>query len=127
MGVTRRILEEQMVRVSHRMHQAGWVANHDGNVTARLPEGRFLATPTAVSKGDVQRSWLIVVDENGKRVGGLRKPFSELELHLYIYRRRPDVGVVLHSHAPCATALAVAGIAVCPRMLAEPVVSPRET
>src|SRR5690606_16018201 len=44
---TRRQLEDQLVAVSRRLHARGWVANHDGNVTARLNDGRFLATPTA--------------------------------------------------------------------------------
>jgi L-fuculose-phosphate aldolase len=116
-------LEEQLVRASRRLHANGWVANHDGNLTARLESKRFLATPTGVSKGDVDREKLIVVDDEGKLVSGQRKPFSELDLHLLVYRARPDVHAVIHSHAPSATALAVAGIAVEPRQLAEPVVS----
>lgn len=120
---TRRALEDELVRVSHRLHDNGWVANHDGNVTARLPDGRILATPTAVSKGDVQRDWLIVVDEQGKKLSGRRQSFSEMALHLYVYRQRPDVRAVVHSHAPHATALAVAGIEIQSTMLPEPVVS----
>jgi L-fuculose-phosphate aldolase len=116
-------IEEELVRTSARLHELGWVANHDGNVTHRLEDGRYLATPTALSKGDVARDALIVVDDEGKVVSGSRKPFSELELHLLVYRYRPDVRAVIHSHAPAATALAVAGVAVEPRLLAEPVVS----
>lgn len=120
---TRRQLEEQLVVVSKRLHQRGWVANHDGNVTARLADGRLLATPTAWSKGEIERHCLIVLNGNGELVSGTYRPFSELNLHLFVYRNRPDVGAVLHSHAPYATALAVAGVAVEPRMMAEPVVS----
>lgn len=120
---TRRQLEDRLVAVSRRLHERGWVANHDGNVTARLADGRLLATPTAYSKGDINRGCLIVLDEEGAMVSGKHRPFSELNLHLFVYRARPDVQAVLHSHAPHATALAVAGIPVEPRMLAEPVVS----
>ncbi len=120
---SRRHLEDQIVQIAKRMHDRGWVANHDGNISARLEDGRILATPTAVSKGDIQRDWLIVVDETGKKVSGRRNSFSEMALHLAIYRQRPNVRAVVHSHSPYATALCVAGIEVCSTMLPEPVVS----
>ena len=41
---------------ARRLHARGWVANHDGNITTRLGENRYLATPTATSKADVQRA-----------------------------------------------------------------------
>lgn len=120
---TRRQLEDELVDVSHALHAVGWVANHDGNVTVRLGAGRYLATPTAVSKADVTRASLILVDDRGAVVSGTRKPFSELALHLAIYRARPDVEAVVHAHPPAATGLSVAGIQVRTTMLAESVVS----
>lgn len=119
----RAVLESDLVRYSQRLHANGWVANHDGNLSVRLERGLFLCTPTAVSKGDVRREWLVAVDERGQVVSGQRRVFSELDLHLYIFRSRPDVCAVIHSHAPHATALAVAGVAVSSRLLAEPVVT----
>jgi L-fuculose-phosphate aldolase len=120
---TRRQLEEQVVRYSQRLHQAGWVANHDGNVSIRLEADRFLITPTSYSKASVEREDLVVVDGLGAVVSGRKKPPSELELHLYLYRKRPDIHAVLHAHPPAATGMSVAGVAVRPTMLAEPVVS----
>ena len=76
----------------------GWVANHDGNVSIRLPEGRYLATPTAVGKAEVTAELLVVVDGAGKLVQGKAKPFSEMGLHLQVYRARPDVKAVVHAH-----------------------------
>lgn len=123
MQTLRKHLEEALVRASHTLHARGWVANHDGNVTARLDAERFLATPTAVSKAAVERSGLVVVDWNGKRVSGRNKPFSEIALHLCVYRQRPDATVVVHAHPPTATGLAVAGVPIRSTMLAEAVVS----
>ena len=100
---TRRALEDQIVAFSHRLHTAGWVANHDGNITVRLASDRFLATPTGVSKAAVCRDQFIVVDGAGKVVSGSSKPFSEIELHLYVYRHRSDVRSVMHAHPPTAT------------------------
>ena len=123
MHVTRRSLEDQIVEYSHRLHRAGWVANHDGNVTMRLAPDRYLATPTGVSKAAVTREQLIVVDGMGQVISGSSKPFSEIELHLYVYRHRHDVRAVIHAHPPTATGFAVAGIPVMTSMMAEPVVS----
>lgn len=123
MPPTRRHLEEELVTYSQRLHSEGWVANHDGNVTVKLADGRLLATPTGISKASVDRQSLIVVNDEGKVVSGRLMPFSELGLHLYVYRERPDVRAVIHSHAPHATALAVAGVEVVASMLPEPVVS----
>ncbi len=120
---SRRDLEAQVVETSAALHARGWVANHDGNVTARLEPERFLATPTSFSKASVSREDLIVVDPAGKLVSGRQRVFSEIELHLLVYRQRPDVRAVLHAHPPTATGLSVAGIAVRTTMMAEPVVS----
>ena len=95
MGITRRELELRVVEYSKRLHRAGWVANHDGNVSVRLDEDRFLITPTAFSKEAVERESLLVVNGRGEKVsgrfGGLieafsdmhRAPFSEIGLCRY--------------------------------------------
>ena len=116
-------LRADIVRYSHLLHDNGWVANHDGNLTARLDEGHLLCTPTAVSKGDVQPSWLIVVDSENQVIEGSRRSFSELQLHRAAYAARPDISVVIHSHPPVCCGYAVAGVPLPYPLLAEPVVS----
>lgn len=97
-------LRIQVAETARHLHAAGWVANHDGNVTAR--DGmRFVATPTATSKRLIADKDLIEVDAKGQVVGS-GKAFGELGLHLVVYERRPDVGAVVHAHPPCATAIA---------------------
>jgi L-fuculose-phosphate aldolase len=98
-------LKAEVARASRFLHDAGWVANHDGNVTARGDGGRFIATPTATSKRVVGDRELIEVDAKG-HVVGRGKVFGEIGLHLAVYERRPDVGAVIHAHPPCATAIA---------------------
>ena len=113
----------ELVAASRRLHQMGWVANHDGNISLRLTGKRLLITPTAFSKADVDEASLIIVDMDGKVLEGRRKPFSELELHLAAYRVRPEIEVVLHAHPPCATAFGLAGVELSPVAMAEIVVS----
>ena len=113
----------ELVAASRRLHQMGWVANHDGNISLRLTGKRLLITPTAFSKADVDDASLIIVDMDGKVLEGRRKPFSELELHLAAYRVRPEIEVVLHAHPPCATAFGLAGVELAPVAMPEIVVS----
>jgi L-fuculose-phosphate aldolase len=97
-------LRVQLAELARQLHAAGWVANHDGNITAR-DGARFLATPTATSKRLIGDRDLIEVDAKGA-VHGPGKAFGELGLHLVIYERRPDVHCVVHAHPPHATAIA---------------------
>jgi L-fuculose-phosphate aldolase len=116
-------LRASLVEASRRLHQNGWVANHDGNASVRLNGGRLLITCTAISKRDVDEASLLVVDLEGKVLEGRRKPFSELELHLAAYRARPEVDAVLHAHPPVATAFGLCGVELAPIGLPELVVS----
>jgi len=82
-------LQREVSRYAKRLHEAGWVANHDGNVTVRLSDGeRFFATPTAMSKRDIEPHDVLTVDLEGKVLGGRRRLFSEWHLHAACYRAR---------------------------------------
>jgi L-fuculose-phosphate aldolase len=87
----------------------GFAPYHMGNLSLRLPRGRFLVTPTATSKAAVGPGDLLIVDGDGKVMEGRRKPFGELDLHLVCYRARPDAGAVVHGHPPAASAFAAVG------------------
>lgn len=113
----------ELVGVSRRLHANGWVANHDGNVSVKLTGNRLLITATAISKADVDDAKLLIVDLSGKVLEGRRKPFSELELHLAIYRARPEAEAVIHAHPPVATAFGLVGLELSPIAIPEIVVS----
>lgn len=121
-------LRSEIISVAHKLASHSWVANHDGNVSVRLKTQsrtpRYLVTPTATAKAEVNEKNLIEVDELGKRVAGNARPFSEMAMHLEVYRKRSDVGAVLHAHPPYATALACSGSAIIRRpFIAEAIVS----
>ncbi|HEY4239685.1 MAG TPA: class II aldolase/adducin family protein [Kofleriaceae bacterium] len=97
-------LRHEIAEVARELHARGWVANHDGNVSAR-DGARFLATPTATSKRRVTERDIIELDAKGAVVGR-GKVFGEIGLHLAVYERRPDIGCVIHAHPPSATAIA---------------------
>lgn len=101
--------QRDLAELARHLHEAGWVANHDGNASLRLADGkRFLATPTATSKRLVDAHDVITVDIEGKVLSGRKKLFGEWHLHAACYKARADVNVVLHAHPPAATAFGVA-------------------
>lgn len=100
-----RALAAELVAASQLLHERGWVANHDGNLSAK-DGARLLATPTATSKRLVTEASLVQLDAGGQVVAGTGKVFGEIGLHLTVYERRPDVLAVVHAHPPNATAIA---------------------
>lgn len=116
-------VREQIVHYSRLVYTKGWVANHEGNLTARYANGRFLSTPTAFSKADVRERDLIEIDAEKNVLRGFRRPFSEFSLHLAVYQARPDAQAVIHAHPPSATALSVVGRGLDRPIIAESVVS----
>ena len=105
-------LREQICDVCHKMWQLGWVAANDGNVSARLDDGTFLATPTGMSKSFITPEKLVRINGKGEVLEGLPgyRPSSEIKMHLRCYKEREDVNSVLHAHPPVATGYAVANV-----------------
>jgi len=81
-----------------------------GNVSARDPEtGLVVIKPSGIRYEELRPEQMVVVDLQGQVVEGDLKPSSDTASHLYIYRHRPDVGGVVHTHSPYATAFAAVG------------------
>lgn len=112
----------QIVDIGRRMDARGFVAANDGNISVRLDEHRVLTTPTGCPKGKMDAAELPVVSMTGELLSGA-KPSTELPLHLYIYRERPDVRAVVHAHPVYATGFATAGLALDRCVLAEIIVT----
>jgi L-fuculose-phosphate aldolase len=101
------------------LHDRGFVAAMDGNLSVRLGGDRILVTPTCVSKGAMRPADMVIVDPDGKRLAGRRNVTSELGMHLLIYRMRPDVQAIVHAHPPTATGFAAAGMALTEPLVCE--------
>lgn len=99
-----------LIEICHRLYAKGFVVATDGNVSARVGDGRVLTTRTGVNKGMVAHSDLLEVDMEGKPLGGVssHRPSTEIGMHLFIYSERPDVMAVVHAHPPYATGFAAA-------------------
>ena len=112
-------LRADIVEVGRRMYARGYTASNDGNISARLDDRRLLMTPKSVCKGFMTPEMLCITDLDGVKLAGERDPSSEMQMHLEVYRQRPDVRAVVHAHPPTATGFAVAGIPLDRAVLAE--------
>lgn len=104
------ILRQSICEIGRRMYDKGFVAANDGNISLRMADGTILTTPTGVSKGYMTPESMVRVDLAG-RVLSAGRPSSELLMHLFVYRERPEVHAVVHAHPIHATGFATAGIA----------------
>lgn len=109
-------LKQEMCEIGRRIYERGLVSAFEGNLSARLGPDRLLCTPSGLCKGLLKPEDLCVVDMAGKQVDHRAAGFesarhrtrsSEILLHVAIYRERPDVEAVVHTHAPHATAFAI--------------------
>jgi L-ribulose-5-phosphate 4-epimerase len=100
-------LREEVVYYSLKMSRAGLAPASWGNVSARDPStGNVVITPSGIDYELLTVKDILVLDRMGKILEGERKPSSESPFHCYIYRNRPGINGIIHSHSVYATALA---------------------
>ncbi|HEV3316994.1 MAG TPA: class II aldolase/adducin family protein [Candidatus Angelobacter sp.] len=116
-------IRQEICRIGAMLHQRGYVAACDGNISVRLGQNLVLCTPTSISKGMMTPEDLVLVDMRGQQQNGKRHPSTELGMHLLFYSLRPHVRAVVHAHPPTATGFAAAGISLEEPLVAEVVVS----
>ena len=116
-------LRQQIADFSQLTYQKGYLASTDGNLSARMPDGNVICTPTIINKGFVGPGDPVIVDLEGRHVRGERKASSEIAMHTLIYKLRPDINAVVHCHPPCATAYAAAGIPLNKALISEVVLA----
>lgn len=112
------LLAEQrsaIVTACQRLLASGLLRGTSGNLSVRDAGSQAIAiTPTGIDYPAMTASDLPVLDGDGDRLDGDLLPSSEWALHLAIYRQRPDVGAVVHTHSMFATTFAVLGEPVPP-------------
>jgi len=103
-------LREDLVRLHAELPRHGLVVWTGGNVSVRDPDSGLIAIkPSGVRYDDLTAESMVVVDIDGTVVEGDLNPSSDTASHLYVYRHRPDVNGVVHTHSRYATAFAAVG------------------
>ncbi|MEJ2679143.1 MAG: class II aldolase/adducin family protein [Gemmatimonadota bacterium] len=98
-------LRGSVVSVAREMSARGLGVGTSGNVSARAGGG-MLVTPSAVRYAAMEPRDIVLVDLDGRTLDGDRKPTTEWPMHAAIYRARPEVEAVVHTHATFCTTLA---------------------
>lgn len=99
---------EDVVIHAKKMWAAGLVAGSAGNVSRRAGTDRIAITPTSVQYDALTVDDVVLIDlATGQPVESIREPSYELPMHLAVYRSHPEVGAIVHTHAPYVTALSV--------------------
>ena len=109
-------IRDEVSRTVEEMYAQGLITSTGGNVSVRIPgKDEIWITPNSSFKGALRPEMLVRVDLNGNPIGDSRyAPSSERVLHCAVYRNNPSVGAVIHSHAPKATILGLAGLPFLP-------------
>jgi len=88
-----------LTAVGRSLDARNWVLGTSGNLSARLPNGARVITPSGAHKGDVDPVDFLRL-EPGAATARAGKPSAELSIHEAVYGTRSDAGAVLHAHAP---------------------------
>ena len=99
---------EAVLSTAQGMLHKGLVEGTSGNISARLPDGNIVCTPSSVDYSEMVLDDLVVVSPTGEVVHCKdgQSPTSEIQLHLACYRAFQDVGFVVHAHPVWATMFA---------------------
>lgn len=103
-------LRDELCRLHLELPKNNLVAWTSGNVSARDPEsGLVVIKPSGIKYEEMQPAHMVVVTVDGELVEGDLKPSSDTASHLYIYRHRPEINGIVHTHSAYATAFAALG------------------
>jgi L-ribulose-5-phosphate 4-epimerase len=112
-------LRREVCRLHAELTRNQLVAWTSGNVSGRDQKtGLIIIKPSGIRYEDLTPENMVVVDLDGKVVEGKHKPSSDTLAHSYVYRHRPDVNGVVHTHSTFATAWAAAGKPIPPVLTA---------
>lgn len=106
-------IRSELVKLHLELPKNNLVTWTSGNVSIRDPEtGYVVIKPSGVTYEELRAEDMVVLDLDGKVIEGKLKPSSDTASHLFIYRHRPDVFGVVHTHSPYATAFAANGMSI---------------
>lgn len=104
-------LKERVLAANLELPRQGLVKYTWGNVSARdAATGLVVIKPSGVSYDIMKAEDMVVMDMAGKVVEGSLRPSSDAPTHLEMYCAFPEIGGIVHTHSPEATAWAQAGM-----------------
>lgn len=100
---------KQLIEAGKQLLGSGMTVETWGNISVRDAQGNVYITPSGMDYFSCTEDDIVMLSPDGQILQGNRKPSTEAPLHLAIYRTRPDVGAVLHTHPIYSTIFACTG------------------
>ncbi|HZT69271.1 MAG TPA: L-ribulose-5-phosphate 4-epimerase [Terriglobia bacterium] len=109
------------MKVSERLRREVWEANlgifraglvtmHSGNASGiDRKRGLVVIKPSGMDYDKLRPEDMVVTDIEGRKISGRWNPSVDLPHHLYLYKHRPEIGGVIHTHSNYATSFALLG------------------
>ncbi|MDD5748019.1 MAG: class II aldolase/adducin family protein [Actinomycetota bacterium] len=105
----------EVLKTAQEMSRKGLVVGSSGNCSARVQDtGMVVITPTSIEYELMLFEDMCIVNMDGEQLEGRYAPSIEINMHLQVYRGRPDVGGIVHTHQTMATAVGVTGEGIPP-------------
>lgn len=103
--MTREQMAQEIIDAGRFLYSRGWSPATSSNYSMRLSTTTALLTASGKHKGQLGQNDVLVTDLSGNSLEPGKKPSAETLLHTQLYRCRPEVGAVLHTHSVSATVL----------------------
>ncbi|MEM4908852.1 MAG: class II aldolase/adducin family protein, partial [Ignisphaera sp.] len=95
------LIKQDIVTVMRNLYRRGLISALSGNISVRVPGTEYIwITPSSIYKAEIKTDDMIKMDLNGNIIEGHHKPSSEWRFHVAIYKSRPDIAAVVHTHNP---------------------------
>jgi len=112
--VTKATAERKLLADAITMLERLSIIDFNGHCSIRLRDGRILINSGASTRSALTPGDIVAIDEDGALVDGDARPPLEFHIHTELYRRRPDIGAVIHAHPRWSTFFTSAGVPVRP-------------
>lgn len=118
-------LRNAIIECGRLMYQRKLITSTDGNFSVRLQNGNILITPAGIAKGRMSADDMLILNLNGDVLSAKpnRKPSTETDMHLEVYKNRENIHAVIHAHPVFATTITVANLEFPVDMLPEVMVT----
>jgi len=100
---------ELVAKAGRKLVESGLIARTWGNISARISDTQFVITPSGMAYETLKPEQVVVVNISDCSYNGNIKPSSEKGIHADVYRLRPEVNFVIHTHQTMASVVSVAG------------------
>lgn len=109
MSLKHQIARKEIIDAGNQMISSALVVGTWGNISVRIADEDLIAiTPSGVDYDKLISENIPIIDFEGNLIDGNMKPSIELPMHLEIYKKRPDIGAIVHTHSTYCTAMAIA-------------------